>query len=297
MFTEPVSTEIVCQVSSQDHCHILQDHFKQFYQFLADNKFIPNASFVEVQKNVQRCLSGIPVSYNNAVFGCPETDCDLCIENQLRYFNAAQMPFVWFLDEEVSPNFKQKLLDRGFHNEGVYRGVIGILDKDILTAEIPEGYEFKLVTDEETMKEFNEVVCTTFGIDSVGKEAYDRFLWNASKNPVNQMYHWVARRDGKVVSTLSTYIDKDIVSFWNGASRLECRRQGISTALRHFALRDAMSKGCRIGTSYLMSEGLAFGICSGLGYQTMWRFNVFVAPTHEKIVDPWMEAKMSGMIL
>lgn len=297
MFIEPVSTEIACQVSSQDHRHILQGHFEQFYRFLADNKFIPNASFIEVKRNVQRCLSGIPVSYNNAVFGRPETDWDSCIENQLRYFNEAQMPFVWFLDEEVSPNFKQKLLDRSFHNEGVYRGVIGILDKEILTAEIPEGYEFKLVTDEETMKEFNEVVCMTFGIDKVGKEAYDQFLWNASKNPINQMYHWVARKDGKVVSTLSTYIDKDVVSYWNAAPRLECRRQGINTALLHFALRDAIAKGCHIGTSYLMSDGLAFAICSKLGYQTMWRFNVFVAPSHEKIVDPWMEAKMSGMVL
>lgn len=68
------------------------------------------------------------------------------------------------------------------------------------------------------------------------------------------------------------------MSFWNGASLPEIRRQGLSTALRYFALRDAISKGCCFGASYLMSDGLAFGICSKLGYQTKWRFNAFLAP-------------------
>ncbi len=294
---QTVPTEIQCQVSTQDPCHILENHFKQFYKVLVDNQYIPDAAYDVIKGNFQRCLSGLPISYNNALFGCPETDWDACIEEQLKYFEKAQLPFVWYLDEGANPKFKQKLLDRSFHDEGVFRGVIGILDKEQLNAEIPESCEIELVRDEETLKKFNEILCSTFGIDRVGKDAYDQFLWTASKNAKNPLYHWVAKMDGKVVSTLTTFIDKDVVSFWNGATSTDYRCQGISTALRLFALKDAFSKGCRIGTSYLMSEGLAFGICKRLGYQTMWRFNVFVAPGGKKVSDPKMEALLSGMIL
>ena len=73
-------------------------------------------------------------------------------------------------------------------------------------------------------------------------------------------------------------IQDGIVSFWNGASIPELRKQGLSTALRRFSLQHAMANGARFGSSYLMSEGLAFGICSKLGYKTKWRFHAFVSP-------------------
>lgn len=296
MFIEPVSTEIVCKISNQDPCAILQDHFKQFYCIVADSRIIPNASFVEVDGKVQRCLSGIPVAYHNAVFGCPEKDWDLCIEEQLRYFDKAKMPFVWFLDEDVSPKFKQKLFDRGFKDDGIFHGMIGFLENNLPRPDVPEKYEFQLVTDERTMDEFNEVLCIAFGIEGAGKEACRQFLWNASKNPINPMYHWVVKKDGKVASTLTSFIDKDVVSFWNGATLAEFRRQGLCTALTHFAIQDAIYKGCRLAVSYLMSNGLSFGIGHRLGGQTQWRFNVFIAPARGKL-EPAMEALLSGMML
>ena len=95
------------------------------------------------------------------------------------------------------------------------------------------------------------------------------------------MYHWVARKNGQMVSAVSTLIEGDTASFWNGASLPTVRKQGLSTALRQLALQHAVSKGCRMGTSYLMAEGLALGICTKLGYETKWRFNAFLAPKME----------------
>ncbi len=278
MFTEPVSTEIICQVSNEDQRQILQEHFNLLYLMLTENHFVPNAAF-ETIKGVRRCLSGIPVPYHNAVFGCPEnTNWDECIDEQLSFFNEAKMPFVWYLNEEVSPEFKQKLLAHGFQDGGIFRGVIGALDKPIPSPEIPDDCVLELVQDEAAMEEFNELVCATFGIDGESRGMYKTVLWNATKTTDSTMFHWIARKQGKAVSALSTLIEGDVVSFWNGASIPEIRRQGLSTALRCLALKDATSRGCRLGVSYLMAEGLAFGICSKLGYQTKWRFNVFVSP-------------------
>jgi hypothetical protein len=51
-------------------------------------------------------------------------------------------------------------------------------------------------------------------------------------------------------------IQDEIVSFSNGTSLPEVRKQGLSTALRRFALQHAQANGARFGSSYLMSEGL-----------------------------------------
>ncbi len=92
------------------------------------------------------------------------------------------------------------------------------------------------------------------------------------------MFHWAVRKNDKIVSTLSSVIEKDIVSFWNGATLPEARHQGLMTALACFALQDAISKKCRIGASYLLPERSAFSICNKLGGQTKWRFSAFLSP-------------------
>jgi hypothetical protein len=281
MYIEPVSTEIVCQVSQEDPRQILQEHFHLVYFLLAENQLVPKAAFEIVDGGIQRCLSGIPGPFFNPVFGCPSDSWDARIEEQCSYFAEAKVPFVWYVDEESSPEFKKKLLDHGFQDGGILQGVIGFLDKPIPSPEIPDDCVLELVEDEAAMEEFTEVVCSVFNYQGASREMYKKFWWDTTKNPQYTLLHWIARKDGKAVSALSTLIDKDVVSFWNGASLPEIRRHGFNTALRRLALRDAVSRGCRIGISYLMAEAMAFGICSKLGYQPEWRFNVFVSPNNE----------------
>lgn len=280
---EPISTENACKIDEKDQCQMLKEHFLLMYKIIADYRLTPDATFEKVKGHIQRCLSGVPFAFNNAVFGSPkDIDWDACIKDQIRYFNEAKMPWVWCLDENVSNEFKQKLMEHGFKDDGVFRGVIGSLDKPIPTPVVPEDCTIQLVEEEAAMDEFNDLVCTIFSMNDQCKDAYRKILWEATKNPEHPMFHWIARKNGKAISAVSTLIENEMVSFWNGASLPEIRHQGISTALRQLALKHAISKGCRFGSSYLMSEGLAFGICSKLGYQTKWRFNVFTAPDANK---------------
>ncbi len=277
MFIGPVSTEIVYQIPNEDERQVLQEHFNLFYIILSENPLVPEAAFKTIN-GIQRCLSGIPAPYHNAVLGCPKNNWDKCIDEQLNYFHTAKLPFVWYVDEDSSPDFKQRLLDHGFQDGGIFRGVIGFLDKPIPIPEIPDDCALELVKDEAGMEEFNDLVCTVFAIAGESKDLYKKVMWSATKNEHHAMFHWIARKQGKAVSAVSTMIEGEMVSFWNGASLPEIRQQGLNTALRRFALKDAMSKGCHVGSSYLMSEGMAFGICSKLGYQTKWRFNTFLSP-------------------
>ncbi|MDN3505788.1 MAG: GNAT family N-acetyltransferase [Simkaniaceae bacterium] len=278
MLPGPAFTEIVYHMKDSEQRQLLQSHFDIFYQVLTENPFVPNAHF-ETLGTFKRCLSGSPDAFHNAILGVPEKECwDECIDAQLQFFQNENMPFVWYLNEDSSIEFKSKLTAKGFQEGGVFQGVIGFLDKDIPEPVVPEDCTLELVADQTTMDAFNLLVADTFEIRGVSCEMYKRALMDATQSPNYEMLHWVVKKQGKVVSALSTLIKDDVVSFWNGATLPEVRGQGLSTTLRHFALKDALEKGCKVGISYLMADGLAFGICSKLGYETKWRFNVFISP-------------------
>ena len=262
--------------TDEEERHILQEHFNELYLLLVQNKLVPQAVF-ESHKDIRRCLSGIPVPYHNAVFGTPKNPYwDECIAEQIEYFKNANVPFLWYLNESASSKFHEKLSSHGFHDLGLFQGIITSLDRPILAPEIPSGSTLELVKDEKALDEFNEIACKVFDIEGVSREMYKKVLWNAMQS--SEMFHWIARRNGKGVSVISTLISGDIVSFWNGATLVEFRRQGFNTALRKYALRDAKAKGCKIGISYMMPDGLAMGICTRLGFRPKWSFNSFLAP-------------------
>lgn len=274
--------EIVSEISDEQQNQILKDHFYIAYRMFAGNQFIPDAAFENIDGMV-RCLSGIPFPFMNVVFGYSneKENWDESIDEQMNYFKAAKMPFAWYVDEEGDQEFQNKLKNRGFQHIGFFRGVIGFLDQPIPLPVIPEGYTIEAVETEAAMNDYQDLVAATFGCNDQTKELMKIACWNATKTTDPTMYHWVIRNEGKVVSALSTLISGECVSFWNGASVPELRKQGLSTALRRHALRHAISKGCKMGMSFLMSEGLAYGICSKLGYKTKWRFNVFLPPANE----------------
>jgi GNAT superfamily N-acetyltransferase len=137
---------------------------------------------------------------------------------------------------------------------------------------------FELVQDEETMAEFNELLCLTFRVAEQDKSTHQSFLWRVTQTTPPLMHHWIVRKETQVVSTLTTLIEGDLVSFWNGATLPEERKKGLSTVLRHFALKNARAHGCTLSASYLMSGGMALGICTKLGFQSKWRFQAFLSP-------------------
>ena len=201
---------------------------------------------------------------------------DVRIENELKFFG--NTPFFWYVEENASPEFKEALKKHGLIDAGIFRGVIGALDMPIASTPIAEDCVLEMVQDEKAMQEFSDLVCRVFEIENPTKDAYKEILWNISQETPREWYHWVIRKQGTVVSAVSTMVQDGIVSFWNAATAPEIRRQGLNTALWRFALQHAMANGARFSSSYLMSEGLAFGISSKLGCETKWRFHAFVSP-------------------
>jgi len=272
------ATECVYQIPEAQQVELLKSQFNELYHVLVDYKYVPQAQYKKMG-SLERYFSGIPVINFNAVVGWLQdpAEYDTRIQQELSFFG--DMPFFWYVDEDASPQFKKSLEKHGFVDAGIFRGVMGPLDKPIESAPLPEGCVLEKVQDEKSMDEFSDLVCEVFEMRGPGKKAYRDLLWDLREKEGQEWTHWIARKDGRVVSAVSTMLQDGVVSFWNGASDSSLRKQGLSTALRKRALQEAVAHGAKFGSSYLMSEGLAFGICSKLGYQTKWRFHAFLSPS------------------
>jgi predicted GNAT family acetyltransferase len=263
--------EILDPVSAEEK--ILQDHFASFYRILAENKSVPDAIFEE-SYGTFRCLSGLTERFYNAVIGAPKNSPKACIQEQKKFFQEKNFPFVWFLTTSIYPSFEKALMEEGFQNIGTFKGVIGSLPK-LQEPIVPIGYTLERIEDEAALTEFNDLLCGEFDLQETTKGPLKKALLDFSGK---YMYHYGVRKEGKLVSILSTFIEGNLVSFWNTTTLSEERKKGLSTALLTLALKDATQKGCTTGASYLMTDGMALGICEKLGYETQWEFHLFLAP-------------------
>lgn len=259
----------VAEAKAHDQMSILRRHFTLYYKLLTEAKCIPESGW-EPFLGTSRYLSGMNNPHTNMVMGLPKADWGTEIQKHQAFFKQHNVPFVWYIDEKASDLFKEKLIEHGFTLEGVFQGVIGPLDKHYEVPTLAPNCSLELVQDEASLSECIQLISEVFQIDAAQYK-------KAMLRP-NTLFHWVAKVDGKVVSCVTTLLDGGVVSFWNGATAAQCRRQGLSTALRKLALNHAIAHGCHTGTSYLMAEGLALGICNKLGYKTKWRFQTFKAP-------------------
>lgn len=262
-------SDTVIEAVKPDQMSILRRHFTLYYKLLTEAKCIPEATWTPFL-GTSRYLSGMNNPHTNMVIGLPKANWDTEIQKHKAFFKQHSVPFVWYIDEKANDLFKDKLIEYGFTAEGVFQGVIGPLDKPYEVPTLAPNCTLELVQDETTLNECIQLISQVFQIDPAQYK-------KAMQRP-NMLFHWAAKADGKVVSCLTTLLDGGVVSFWNGATEPEHRRQGLSTALRMLALNHAIARGCHTGTSYLMAEGLALGICNKLGYKTKWRFQTFKGP-------------------
>lgn len=265
---------------ASDQKQALRVNFNHMFELIGQMKLAPGAVY-ETHKGVRRCVSGIPIMFNNAVLNVDgwKGDWDQCVDEQLEWFGHHKMPFSWFIDENSNPALEETLRRRGFHDIGVLQGVVGDLDASKLSFEQPAGYAIERILDESSVKEFTNLVCDVFNLAPTGRDLFAKSGFLASQGNPAPIEHWVAKQNSKIVAGISTLFYQNTVSFWNGATVTEYRRQGLSTALRCTALQNGLKRGAQMGASYLMPEAMALGICRKLGYETKWRFQAFVAPT------------------
>ena len=232
---------------------------------------------------VKRFVSTVPLPFFNAIFTTAnKRDWNESIQEQIAFYG--QTPFVWFVDAN-DRDLESALCKHGFVSLGTFQGVVTELTRLELNYSLPEGYEVKRVMDQALFDCFNEVICGKWKFSPENIQKRNKLYQDAFHEQNSTVMHWaVTTHEQQVISTLTTIIKGEVVLLMNGTTIPEHRKKTLFTNLRLYALRFAVSKGCKLAVGYLNGDAMAKGICEKQGGEVHWKYKPMeYRPTQNRV--------------
>lgn len=247
----------------------LYDHWDSFYQYIRNYCQNPRIKYKE---NGSKCIyTGIDFPFLNAVYSTDAEleNIDTHIADNIEFFKGS--PFAWYVNEN-EVKLEKKLQEFGFTTPGSFYGMSGskksnksISDKNI---------NVELVKNEEMLNVFQEIIKESFVFSDVVAHDYRSLMSDLQWQ--GKIKNYIAYYKGMPCATLSTVERANTLSFWNGATREEFRRNGLCS----FMAQNIMHLDCNANIStyltYLMSDAMAMWICKNFGLNRQWSFKPYI---------------------
>jgi hypothetical protein len=252
-----------------------KDHFSQFFIQLSKMGSLQRASIQPFSKG-HRVSTGIFNPLMNGIFqdGPLGNNAEREIESHLNYFKKQELPFCWWLHDELqSDSLISKLRSRGLKPFGKMIGVAVSLD-NIKTDTKASHVVIRRVTTAHEVIDWVKILCAVFDYRSNEGHLLSNFLLNSINSSESSFQHYLAYLDGMPagVSTLAMtqFNGKKIAGLWFGGVLPNARKHGLGTAMAKYRIEEGKRLGADIVTSYLMPDGMARGYCELLGLKPVW---------------------------
>ncbi|MFQ6028675.1 MAG: GNAT family N-acetyltransferase, partial [Dehalococcoidia bacterium] len=140
------------------------------------------------------------------------------------------------------------------------------------------------VTDEDTLRTWNEVYTEVFEYPDFTREPWFRMLASLGLGPEQQWRHFLARLEGKPVATASLFLWAGVAGIADVTTLPEARRQGVGTEITLALLREARRLGYRVGTLFASEMGLP--VYRQIGFRPYFRGNCYIWTPEEGDTEP-----------
>lgn len=265
--------------TSYDYPKLVREAFiASFTSFHATEK-LPRAE-VSIQEKLTRYCSGLDQALLNGV-----------IENALdveerkeelakvkAHFQEKGLPFSWWLDQDQnSPVLQDFLKEEGFNCPGLFMGLYKDLREEMGEERLPPGVALeRIVPGDERWETWVDVFRQSFKFSEEAAVGYMEMMISMDDHPELTVRHYLGICDGQPAAVGSTLAVKRPglpgIGYLCNAGVLEpFRRRGIGQASAHRRLLDLKSGGCEVATIVLMSDAMAQGYCSRLGFEKCYR--------------------------
>lgn len=229
-----------------------------------------NHSGVEDLDGSLRYCSGCEFPFFNGVFN-NHRNSKLVIKDELEpiidFFTDKKLPFIWWWTQqsEIPEEIKLNLDENGFQFLGDFLGIAAKLD-EMEFSSTNNKIEIGIVSTHKEYELFLNIMCHVFQMSEFIKNDLKEMY--QSYGPQGKFKHYIGYYLGEPVSTLTTYMDGQIVGLYNGATLADFQKNGICSALAHHAIKEAMALNCKYAVSQLMTPGMAKGLSDKMGAKT-----------------------------
>lgn len=239
----------------------------------------PGFSLAEVGRpeSLVCVVSPIAIGAFNRVMGVRLTDAEA--EEAIDVVKAAHaragVPGSWWLDPRSTPVGLAEALERhGYRREGTVPAMAIPLD-DLPPVELPAGATLSWVRGRDQMRAAQRMIGRGFGMPSpFVDQMADRLalLGDVVDGPARVI---LARlNDVPVASAMAATIG-DVAGIYSVMTLPEARGKGIGAAVTLAVLRDARSRGARMGV--LESTDMGFPVYTRLGFRHVGDFQLFAS--------------------
>lgn len=185
----------------------------------------------------------------------------------------------WWVTPFTKPtNLAELLKNKGFTHLMSCKCLVKDLT-DPITVVLPQGLEIKRVTTKQQMKDYVQIVASSFGYDQATKDAYLATLLQRDLPSNSMVEEYIAYYNGKPVCTaLILVIDDTTTTFYDFATLPEARNKGIGTAMMLFQLKRSQELGAK--QEIIIAAPNAQNISKKVGFQESYLLDMYTFKTN-----------------
>lgn len=227
-------------------------------------------------------ITGIPYLLFNGILDAhlPPDELDARITRALAPFEARGLPMFWMTGPSTQPaDLGRHLIRRGFTGPVELVGMAADLSALNSDMPAPSALRIERVGDTATLERWTEAYSASFDYTpAVGRLFFDVFA-SLGLDARLPLCHYLGSLDGRPVATSSLFLGAGVAGLYSVGTIPAVRRQGIGAAMTLAALRDASTRGYRIGI--LHAEPPAVSLYRRLGFHERSRLHPYLwLPEH-----------------
>ena len=230
---------------------------------------------VRIDDDVAWGATGIPLPVFNGAAGATftESTADARIDRILGYFRDRKIDMTWWVGPGSAPaDLGDRLMSRGLVADEAVPGMAMSLD-GWMAPPVPDGLAIEPVRDATSFHEAMDVMFEGFDMARDVQPLFEERFGYLNVGPRAIETTYVARLDGRPVSTALGFVVDDVVGIYNVATPPAERRHGAGTAVTVAAIAAAQAGGAR--WAILESSEMGRRVYERLGFRQVCDVTIY----------------------
>jgi len=223
-----------------------------------------------------------PLFNNIARAQLPSEKIGITIDALITQAKKRNISLLWWTGPATQPpDLAEYLEKRGFVSADQSPGMAVNLENLRDDLSTPVGLTTQLVENDESLKQWCQVLGTCFGLSDFATDAYYDFMHYVDSD---KTLAYLGMLNNQPVATSLLHLGAGVAGIYCVATIPEARRQGIGAWMTQLPLREAQQKGYQVGI--LQSSEMGVGVYSSLRFQEYCKIGQYLwSPDQEQEAD------------